>query len=175
MSEKKKVNKKSIEYVRPQMGSFDLKAFPGRVFTFRKMNLSDDPWCKKNLGAVPGEIIRSEKMEALTLCRMYFHFLTEESQDHFQALTETKKDDDTGKEVETFVTRPEVFMRTIDGGNTVELMLIANAFLETLINSRSLNDLPESLKKSLLEVLEKAQAKREAQPATETKLAEATL
>lgn len=156
--EKKKVNKKALDYVRPQMGHFDLKAFPGVTFSFRKITLDDDPWCVKNLGASPWAIINSEKNDALTLCRMYFHFLTPESQEHFPAVKEESKDDDTGEVKERFVTRPEAFMRAIDGGNTVELLLVANAFAETLFSSRSVNDLPEALKKSLMKQAEKQKA-----------------
>lgn len=155
----KKVSKKSLEYVRPELGTFTLVAFPGVVFRFRKLSIDDESWCLQTFGSDPWTFINRQKAQAAELCRMYFHFLDDESKSHFKPEREKKMDYDTGEEKEELITGYRQFMRKIDGGSLTEMLLIASAFAKTLIASRPISDLPEELKKSLEQATKKANEK----------------
>jgi len=153
MSEKKKSPKKSLEYARPEPGTFELRAFPGVVFRFRKITIDDEAWCIDTLGGAIGDIIRREKERAGVLCRLYFHCLTDEGKRHFLPEKRVEVDYENGGEKEVVVSGPRLFMQAIDGGSVTEIIMIARAFLKTIAASRPIDDLPEDLKKSVMKWL----------------------
>lgn len=157
MTEKKekKVNKKALEYVRPAFGSFNLKAFPGFEFKFKKISIDDESWVKQNMGRHSWEIINSDKAEAAELCRLYFHFLENEGKTKFPPETIEEMDYETGEKKSVLLNGPKKFMQSIDGGSLTEMLLIAQAFLMTMVASRPMSDLPEDLKKTVLESIKR--------------------
>ncbi len=157
--EKKKVNKKSIEYVRPEPGSFDLKAFPGHVFKFKKIVIDDEAWVMETFGKPTWEVINSKEAMASDLCRLYFHFLEDQDKAKFPPEQVEEMNYETGVKGMNLINGPKKFMRAIDGGSLTEMMLIAHAFLKTLIASRPISDLPDDLKKSVLGIIEKGKKK----------------
>ena len=52
------------------------------------------------------------------------------------------------------------FMRAIDGGSMTEMTLIALAFAKTLFASRPISDLPEDVKKKVLEMVRTNEEKK---------------
>ncbi len=160
MSEKKKINKKSIEYVRPEPGSFNLAAFPGVEFKFKKIFLDDEAWVIDTFGKNIWEIINNKQVHAADLCRMYFRFLEDASKVHFKPEEIETLDYETNEVKKELVNGPKKFMRSIDGGSVTELILIAQAFLKTLIASRPISDLPEDVKKNVMEAIAEAKAQK---------------
>lgn len=152
--EKKRVNKKSLDYVRPQPGKFTLEAFPNVEFKFRKMTIDDDAWAEATFGMNPYAMISQKTANTEDLCRLYFHFLDAESKTHFKPITEKEPDYEKGGEKETLIPGHRRFMKSI-GAGLVEVFMIANAFGETLLSSRPISDLPEELKKNLMAQVEK--------------------
>jgi hypothetical protein len=159
MSEKKKVSKKSLEYVRPQFGSFDLRAFPSVEFKFKKISIDDEMLVKEKFGQHSWEIVSKGTAEASELCRLYFLFLTDESKAYFKPEEIEELDYETNETKKVLINGPKKFMRSIDGGNMTEMLLIADAFVKTLIASRPMSDLPEEIKKNILEAAEKMKDK----------------
>lgn len=147
---KKKINKKAIEYVRPEPGIFDLKAFPGIEFKFRKIWIDDEAWINQTFNKNVWEMMNNSAASSADLCRMYFNFLTDESKLHFPPEKVEELNYETGEKEQVLLNGPKKFMRSIDGGSMVEITLIAQAFLKTLLASRPLDDLPEEIKKNIL-------------------------
>lgn len=158
MGQKLKVNKKAVEYVRPQRGTFTLNAFPDREFHFRKITVDDDAWVSQTFGKGIGELLHQGKAETAELCRLYFHFLDDEDKLLFPPERRTVVDYEQGGEKEELINGPKKFMQSIDGGSLTELLMISQAFVKTLIASRPISDLPDDLKKSLQAGIEKAKA-----------------
>lgn len=155
MSERKKPSKKSLEYVRPTPGHFELQAFPGVVFHFRKVTLDDEPWVLETFGKSIWEIMSADKVEAKDLCRLWFHFLDDTSKSHFKPEKKQEMDYDSGEMKEVLYAGWRQFMRAIDGG-LCEILMVSKAFLETILSARPLDDLhDEALKKRVLSRLEK--------------------
>jgi hypothetical protein len=165
MTSAKKISKKSLSYVRPVPGSFELEKFPGHEFRFRKITLDDEAWCVEKLGASPFEIMSRDKVQASELCRLYFHFLVDSDKERFFPIEEEVTDYDTGEKKKEVVAGWKRFMRSIDGGSITEMLLIARAFAATIFASRPITDLPDELKKSLLNLVEKAEKKKEMEKA----------
>jgi hypothetical protein len=153
MADKKKPSKASLEYVRPEPGTFNLVAFEGVEFRFRKITIDDEAWAKEHFGKTIWEIINESSVEAAQVCRLYFHFL----EDGFKALFPPERvevvDYENGGKKEELLNGPKKFMRAIDGGSLTELTLIALAFAKTVFASRPISDLPEDVKKKVMELV----------------------
>lgn len=151
----KRVSKKSLEYIRPQPGTFTLESFPGHEFRFRKISIDDEAWCVEKLGVPIHELVSREKVQAADLCRLYFHLLVEDDKKLFFPVEEDVTDYDTGEKKKETIAGSRLFMRAVSGG--VELILIGDAFLKTFFSSRPITDLPDDLKKTLLALVEKGE------------------
>jgi hypothetical protein len=168
MSAKKPAPKKALAYTRPQPGTFTLNKFPGVDFRFRMISIDDEAWCLENLGNTPGTIISSKTATSAELCRLYFHFLEDDCKARFIPEEAESINYDTGKKETVVVPGYRLFMKSIDGGSLTEILLIARAFLKTLLASRPISDLPDEVKKNLMAQIESRQTGPEtpaAQPA----------
>lgn len=170
-TKKKQPSKKSIEYVRPQPGTFTLEKFPGVEFKFRLITIDDESWCIEKLGKTPWGMIKpgAEAMAA-DLCRMYFHFLTDGSKRKFVPEEREEMDYETGKTNKVIVSGPRLFMQSVDGGSITEITIIGHAFLQTLLASRPLDAMPEEMKKKVQEWIRKEQSKKTPEPPVELTL-----
>lgn len=165
MSKKKPAIKKTIEYVRPRPGTFGLEKFPGVEFTFRIISIDDEAWCVQNLGKKPWDVMTSDTASAVDLCRLYFYFLTDEGKIHFVPFKKEEMDFETGLTKEVIISGPRLFMQSIDGGSLTEMTLIGRAFLQTIFASRPISELPEDIKKNLMDWVKKNQkAEKEVEP-----------
>jgi hypothetical protein len=166
MPPKKTTSKKSLGYTRAQPGIFSLEKFPGVEFKFRIITVDDEAFCHKSFGKTPWELMTSTSIMAADLCRLYFHFLTDDSKKNFIPERRTEIDYETGEEKEVVISGPRLFMQSIDGGSPTEMMLIGKAFFDTLASSCPLENLPDDLKKTVLEAIKRKQeqSKTEAGP-----------
>jgi hypothetical protein len=152
----KKLNKKSLEYVRPDTGRFELNTFPGVEFRFRKISIDDEAWAVETFGKSPWEIITGKSAQAADLCRLYFHFLTDDGKQRFIPVRKKEMDYETGEEKDVVISGPRLFMQSIDGGSLTEMVLISRAFVQTVVASRPISELPDDVKKSVLKWMNEA-------------------
>lgn len=164
--EKKKVNKKSLEYVRPELGEFNLKAFPGHTFKFKKITVDDEAWVQDTFGVTAWSIVAQKKAQLSDVCRLYFRFLDDESKKLFPPEEVEELDYETGETKKFLLNGPKKFMRSIDGGALAEVLMIGQAFIKTLLSCRPISDLPEEVKKSLQKTMKNLSEEERAAEAT---------
>jgi hypothetical protein len=151
--EKKKVSKKSLEYVRPQPGKYTLEAHAGREFRFRKPTVDDTAWCEATFGQDPMGMIQQKKAPLADLCRLFFRYLDDESKAAFAPREYSAVDDETGIATKVTLGGWRRMMKDIEGG-IPEVLSISLAFAQTIFASRPISEMSDEEKKRVGPVLD---------------------
>lgn len=140
-----KISKKSLTYIRPEMGRFTLEALPGVELRFRKFDLDDYAWVESTFGRPLEQLSQpgGEGVMTSTLARIWFRVLDEESKSHFPPKVETVIDyESTGEKQEITVPGWQRFMRAISVGEARNKVNMA--FTVTMMAGKSLSDIPDT-------------------------------
>lgn len=122
-----------LQDVRPVLGTFTLRVTDDVEHRFRKIGLDDEIWAEDTFGMGISEFFAPGRDVKLSdICRMWFHFLDDQS--HFPAKKKTVPDDENGGTKEVVVPGFRVFLQAIDED---EVKAVAAAFEKSMKASRT--------------------------------------